>query len=176
MFAKSRRPFQFRLRTALLAMSVCCVVCLPLGYFVRSLQRPQEQFVPVSGVVTLNGQPLADAHVQFVSDAPTRGSAAGTTDATGRFNITTYVNPTRIIAGAEPGEYTVVIYEVTTLHGPGVRTATGWIGANPPADIEQEPLAVTRKPLMPERPKKWGLRATVTEYGSNSLNFGLTRD
>lgn len=93
MLDKQHRPFQFRLRTALLVMSVCCIAALPLGYFVRWWQRPQRRYFPVSGVVALNGQPLADANVEFVSDDdPTRTPAKGITDSTGQFNLVTFVD------------------------------------------------------------------------------------
>lgn len=182
MLAKSHRPFQFRLRTALLVMSACCVAALPLGYFVRSLQRPQRQLVPVSGVVTLNGQPLADAHVQFISNDPRGRPAAGSTDTKGRFSLTTYFDPTRLIAGAQPGEYTVIIHKFISLPEPASGTpwknSIGNIGAVDPADTERIPAAA-RNPSMPRRysdPKTSGLRASVSEDGTNSLNFSLTWD
>lgn len=174
-----RRPFQFRLRTALLALSVCCVACLPLGHFVRSLQRPKQQLIPVSGVVTLNGQPLADAYVGFLSNDPAGRTAAGTTDATGRFSLTPYVDPMRIIAGAEPGDYTVVIHEVTRLPGSVIGTAPyppiGSIGAVDPSETEKA-RAATRIRGRYSDPSTSGLRASVTVDGSSRFDFALTAE
>lgn len=62
--------------------------------------------VPVSGKVTLNGQPLADASVTFVPTGTTRGDGGfGTTAADGRYELR-YL---RGGAGVPAGTYRVVI-------------------------------------------------------------------
>jgi hypothetical protein len=63
--------------------------------------------VPVSGIVTLNGKPLASAHVSFL---PQEGKVApgsdGTTDETGHYELTVTVTGE---SGAVPGKHTVRI-------------------------------------------------------------------
>jgi hypothetical protein len=62
--------------------------------------------VPVSGKVTLDGQPVAGAAIQFVPDGNgARRPASAGTESDGSYRITTH-NPGD---GALPGEYKVVI-------------------------------------------------------------------
>lgn len=63
--------------------------------------RPRP--VPVSGCVTLDGKPVADAGVLFCP-TETGPSAAGTTDTIGRFQLATINTP-----GVLPGPYRVTI-------------------------------------------------------------------
>jgi hypothetical protein len=70
--------------------------------------------VKVSGTVTLRGQPVEGAMVQFVPVKEGGRPATGTTRADGGFNLTTIENQD----GALPGEYKVVI-----TYNPPVETA-----------------------------------------------------
>ena len=67
----------------------------------------------VSGVVTLDGQPLADATVFFTPDGRGRTSI-GTTGPDGRYRLA-YL---RDIAGANPGRHTVRITTAGEAGGP----------------------------------------------------------
>ena len=60
--------------------------------------------VPVAGVLKLDGQPLKEASIQFVPQGSGRDATA-TTDANGKFTMSTY-EPRD---GALPGSYKVVI-------------------------------------------------------------------
>jgi hypothetical protein len=61
----------------------------------------------VEGIVTLDGQPLANANVQLVPQGETMGQAGfGKTDQAGKFSIGPAGSKQR---GAAPGEYKVVI-------------------------------------------------------------------
>lgn len=89
--------------------------------------------VPVTGTVTLDGKPLADAEVVFHPD-PAKGaggdSASGFTDAQGRFTLRTGRTGKD---GAAPGFYRVV---VTDTAGVGDLTNPGGVpgeGAGGPA-------------------------------------------
>ena len=64
-----------------------------------------QKFVPVKGVVNLDGQPLARATVVFIALDPDGRDANGFTDAEGKFELST-VNPRD---GALAGEYKIVI-------------------------------------------------------------------
>lgn len=70
----------------------------------------------VSGVVTLDDQPVADAGVLFCP-AETGTPAGGTTDANGRFRLATINTP-----GVLPGEYRVTVAkkEVSGMIGLGI--------------------------------------------------------
>jgi arylsulfatase A-like enzyme len=68
----------------------------------RQAQGP-EDVVPVTGIITLDGQPLAGAHVVFF---PSSGRpAVGVTDDSGRFTLSTYEETD----GALPGRHNVAI-------------------------------------------------------------------
>jgi hypothetical protein len=72
--------------------------------------------VKVSGTVTLNGQPVEGAMVQFVPVKEGGRPATGTTGADGSFSLTTVENHD----GAMPGEYKVVV-----IYNPPVESAPG---------------------------------------------------
>ena len=75
------------------------------------------------GVVTLEGEPIADANVTLVSVKENRRPAYGKTDAAGRF---------RTDEGVPPGEYKVVVTVPTKL-GPqsGPLAAKGGVEPSP---------------------------------------------
>jgi len=111
--------------------------------------------VPAAGHVTLDGQPLADAAVVFVS-AEGGHLAHGVTDAEGQFTLTTTNRP-----GAVPGEHRVGITK-QKVYDP---TLDGGIGA----------LRVEW--IVPERyaaPDTSGLTVTVPPRGAQDLQFELT--
>jgi hypothetical protein len=65
----------------------------------------QSDTVPVTGVLTFNGQPAEGAEVMF--NPKTGRMASGVTDASGKFSLST-AKPND---GAMPGEYTVTLFE-----------------------------------------------------------------
>ncbi|MCG6157683.1 hypothetical protein [Rubinisphaera margarita] len=71
------------------------------------------QTLPVAGTVTLNGQPLAEAIIQFQPQNGEGRSSAGRTDETGRFEL--LFDSDR--EGALPGEHRVMITAVRELPG-----------------------------------------------------------
>ncbi|MDY0167071.1 MAG: hypothetical protein RBS80_11040 [Thermoguttaceae bacterium] len=93
--------------------------CL-LGCGGRSPKLPP--LVPVEGVVTLDGQPLEEAYVQFHPVGTTRGTgAASNTDAEGRYEL---IAPDRS-KGAPVGEYRVVISKLVLPDGTPFRAEDG---------------------------------------------------
>jgi hypothetical protein len=132
------------LRQTLLLIATALVVagCGPAG--------PDVQLV--EGVVTFDGEPFAGAAVAFTPTAPGGVSAAGKTDAEGRFRL----NATQ---GKKYGQGTVVgdyVVTVTKLFWPEGAT---------------EPDHIT--PLIYENSKKSPLRATIVK-GRNTFEFALT--
>lgn len=85
--------------------------------------------VPVRGTVTLDGQPLANATVQFLAGSPDARDAMGTTDADGAFSLSTF----KPGDGALPGKYKVVI-----------QPPAGAVGGSAAASIEEAQKAATR--------------------------------
>jgi hypothetical protein len=111
----------------------------------------RTDLVPVSGKVTFQGKPLADAKIVFVptgKDDPDRPAAV--TDAEGAYELVCDDQ-----AGAPPGNYQVVI-----------------MAFGPSTDDEVRPAS-----LIPEKytnPKKSGLTAVVKDQDENVIDFTLT--
>jgi hypothetical protein len=137
-----RTPIMMGRTFWLIAAALVVAGCGPKG--------PDVQFV--EGVVTLDGEPFAGAAVAFTPAAPGGVSAAGKTDAEGRFRL----NATQ---GKKYGQGTVVgdyIVTVTKLFWPEGAT---------------EPDHIT--PLVYENSKDSPLRATIVK-GRNTFEFALT--
>jgi hypothetical protein len=93
------RRLQFSLRTLFWFWLAIAIVVWPTASLLRSYLAARG-LVPVSGVVTLRGQPVANATVTLVPSKPVAKSVKGVTGPQGRFALETLV---------APGEYTVVI-------------------------------------------------------------------
>ena len=82
---QSTNPLKIFLLTSLVS-----TIVVTIGCFGQRVDLPPT--ASTSGTVTLDGQPLAGAHVQFVPDA-SQGSAGavavGFTDASGRYDLVT---------------------------------------------------------------------------------------
>ena len=146
-------------------------LALTIGCTEPGVERP-ETFA-VTGIVTLDGNPVEGATVTFVPAAGDR-SAAGMTDASGKYALTTFEGGD----GAGPGEYGVKIEkyaggsagEETGEGDEGMMSADYEAGLRSEGGEGGEP-----KSLLPEKysdPSSSGLKATVTE-GENSFDFPL---
>ena len=82
-----------------------CAVLLLVLSIIAGCNRGGLHLVPVDGVVTLDGKPVADAGVLFSPADPKMGPpASGTTDADGKFTLATNNR-----SGAAVGDHAVVI-------------------------------------------------------------------
>lgn len=104
------------------------------------------RLVPVTGVVTLDGNPVADAGVLF-KPAGNLPPASATTDAQGKFSLQTLDRP-----GAVLGQHRVSVIKQET-------TGVGEFGAVGPGGVHVKWI-VPKKYSVPETS---GLTATVTE-------------
>ena len=109
-----------------------------------------EQGCQVTGIVTLDGQPLQDATVEYIPTSNAGRIANGLTEADGKYQLTT----SKSVSGVFPGEYKV---KITT----SVTTGTS------DADLKTTPEKVPAK-----YNKRTELNRTV-EDGSNQLDFEL---
>ncbi len=91
-----------------------------------------RSIVPVKGVVTFDGKPLAKASVVFSSQERGGRDASGFTDTDGVFELTTF----RPKDGALPGLYKVTVHYSEAVAVP--------VGPQSPADAQR--AAVTVKP------------------------------
>jgi hypothetical protein len=110
---------------------------------------------PVKGTVSFNGQPLAEAAVNFY---PAQGRpAAGITDAQGAFFLSTFTSKD----GAAAGTYTVAIAELAKE-----------IEMPKPGDPIAEPTP-PRFPIRYTDPFRSGLTAEVKPGSGNEFKFEL---
>jgi len=145
---------------AVAARLVAAVACLvAAGGCKPATNRPAT--APVSGVVTLQGSPVAGATVSFQAVDGSRSSVA-ITDVSGRYELTTFVRGD----GAVPGDYHVAITKIT-------QEAVG----TPAGEKYEPPTGPIPEPKNELPPKyanadKSGLAATVTT-GKNTADFDL---
>jgi hypothetical protein len=120
--------------------------------------RDLPKTVPAEGVVTLDGSPVADATLTFISESNTYHST-GNTNAEGKFSMRAFPEK----SGAVPGTYKVEISKSVQ----GTASST-----NP-----DEPVTLN---LRNELPGKYaslvtsGLTANVSETGSKEMKFELS--
>lgn len=160
-------------RSLVVVLGVACLLAAGCG------KSAGEKTYPVTGVVTYNGTPVEGAVVTF---APTGGGqgAVGTTDASGKYSLTTRKKDD----GALPGEYlvTIVKYDRPPTQSGGQASAQG--GDEYPPDYAEQEYQQARqvipsqpKNLLPAKyanPQTSGLKATVTTSGPNNFDFALT--
>jgi hypothetical protein len=74
--------------------------------------------VPCEGAVTFNGKPLTDAQVMFIPDASTTGQgASGTTDASGKYSLSSRSSKGEVVKGIIPGKYRVAFSRMVKPDG-----------------------------------------------------------
>lgn len=120
------------------------------------------KLVPVSGKVTLNGQPLSGAHVTFLPTGETRGTGAdGRTDAEGVFQLKArHRGP-----GAVAGTYKVVISKMVKPDGSDIT----------PEDATP-PVLSGAKEILPGQYSSHAaatLTASIPQEGTSDLKFEI---
>ena len=110
----------------------------------------RERTVPVTGTVTYNGTPVADASVSLVPETPvgeaaSKKGAFGKTDASGKFTLTTFEPGD----GAVPGNYKVTVrkYEGETSTA-APQESDDYV---PPEEVEDDTPSAAPKSLLPEK-------------------------
>ena len=134
-------------------LSCCVLVCFAPGCGTGEGANNVE----VSGIVTLDGQPVEGALVVFTPKTNTKNSqlaAQAETDATGRYELSTYAGGEDFKPGIEPGEYNVSITKLEVVQ-----------------DMRRQP-----KHLLPKKygqPGTSGLSAAVKVDAENVFPFDL---
>ncbi|NLY00583.1 MAG: carboxypeptidase regulatory-like domain-containing protein [Rhodopirellula sp.] len=139
-----------------LALAVCALGCSK-GSDKWTEDRPQVY--PAGGVVQHNGAPLEGATVVFRSETEQK-AAYGTTDAEGKFKLTTFDDGD----GAVAGKHQVRITKIETKEAP------------PAADPEGPVMPPEEISLLPAKYgdfKSSGLTAEVVADGENQFEFKL---
>jgi len=93
-----------------LVISRAAILLILLAHVGCSSGPSRPATYPVSGTVTWKGQPLEAARVVFVPTTAGVEAASGVTDATGKYQLTTFVAGD----GAQPGEYRVKVSKYDT--------------------------------------------------------------
>lgn len=122
----------------------------------------------VSGVVTLDGEPLPNATVYFTPVDKTSGAqqSVGRTNEAGEYKLQTLLG--KADAGTTPGDYVVTIDCVDEVE-------TGGTTTNDDGEEVPEMEEIQRVPSRYLNGETSGLTATVVK-GSNTFNFDLTSE
>lgn len=122
----------------------------------------------VSGVVTLDGEPLPNATVYFTPVDKTSGAqqSVGRTNEAGEYKLQTLLG--KADAGTTPGDYVVTIDCVDEV-------ATGGTTTNDDGEEVPEMEEIQRVPSRYLNGETSGLKATVVK-GSNTFDFALTSE
>jgi len=89
--------------------SIFTAVFISLFVFgLTGCSNPDSKYVKVEGAITYNGQTVEGATVINASGEPGGESASGTTDASGKYTLTSS-GATNTFTGVLPGEYTVSV-------------------------------------------------------------------
>jgi hypothetical protein len=147
------------------ALSLVLAGCLAL----TGCKKSPPPVVEVSGRVTLNGEPLPHADVQFVPELKDFGAevnSSGVTDEKGEFTLTCALNSQ---PGAVVGTHRVLVSDTTPAD------ARGMDGASQ-ARLARHQASLTNRPIPPEYGNftKTTLRVSV-EKGKKTYEIALKR-
>jgi hypothetical protein len=139
-------------------ITALCAVFL-VGCGSGKTPEPDLDLVPVTGMVTLNGEPLADAEISFLFDGkPPAGFAASgaKSDSSGKFVVMTGSKP-----GTCPGRYRITISRWRMPDGSPVK-------ADPESGMDLEMLRQSGqlKQTVPDRysnPDRTELSASISD-------------
>jgi hypothetical protein len=164
---------RFPVRFILFHVGVACLLSWSAGCGGASGAANREKTIPVTGKVTYNGEPVADATVTLVPDAPPpdaigKRAAFGRTDSSGRFSLRTFEPDD----GAVPGKYKVTVtkYEVSSSGA----VATSEEDYVPPEEMEED--SAPPKSLLPEvysKANSTTLTADVADGAAITLDLEL---
>jgi len=117
----------------------------------------------VTGVITYNGEPLADATVKFIPTDATGSQSYGKTNEKGEYKLQTLLGAAD--AGTTPGEYKVTVDCITTVETGNMIEENG--------EEKPETVAESLIPAKYNNAETSGLTATVAP-GDNTINFDLS--
>ncbi|MBR4976394.1 MAG: carboxypeptidase regulatory-like domain-containing protein, partial [Thermoguttaceae bacterium] len=120
----------------------------------------------VTGVITYNGEPLADATVKFIPTDATGSQSYGKTNEKGEYKLQTLLGAAD--AGTTPGDYVVTVDCVDEVE-------TGRMKKNDDGEDVPETEEIQLVPARYLNGATSGLTATVVK-GSNTFNFDLTSE
>ena len=116
----------------------------------------------VTGVITYNGEPLADATVKFIPTDATGSQSYGKTNEKGEYKLQTLLGAAD--AGTTPGEYKVTVDCIETVETGKMIQENG--------EEKPETIAQSLIPAKYNNAETSGLTATVAP-GDNKIDFAL---
>jgi uncharacterized membrane protein len=157
------------------------LLAVPL-FLVGCTKGEKVATIPVTGLVTLDGQPVAGAAVSFSPSSKTGLAAVGTTDASGRFKLTTK-NPDDV---AMSGAYTVIITKTAASSGTAwtdPRSSGGKLSSDQEKNVKDmlSKAGAKQGATQSELPKKYasadtsGFTANVAAGQPNDFTFAMTK-
>lgn len=145
--------------------------CLAFSMFLVGCGADLPATVPVTGTVTLDGNPIEGASVNFLS-VEGNITASGVTDASGKFTVKTIVGD-QMVDGAVVGKHQVAVVK-TESDGIAVtdpKEMMAKMASNPAITSDYKPKAII--PTQYNNPTMSQLTADVTEAGPNDFTFPL---
>jgi len=141
-----------------------CWLLLPVALLVGCSE--QQELAPVTGIVTVDGEPVANAQVLFMSSQ--HRPAAGETDANGRYVLSTYKNGDGAAIGS---------HNVTVTARPTIRVSPAG-GSEPPGSTRPMPQRQGDIAPVPEKYSNAAqpLISVEVKPGENDIPLKLTRD
>lgn len=126
----------------------------------------RPKLVPVSGTIKFKGAPLANATITFIPEGSAPRNPFGTTDAEGKFQLTSYDTND----GAVAGDYLVVIVaKASDGKKQEERTASDMIALGPGGGLKME----DNIPAKYSDRKTTDLKRSVVAGDTNVFNFDL---
>jgi len=125
------------------------LACLAIVFFVAGCSGgtaggpDASKLVPVTGIVKLDGKPLADATVNFLpktSAGPGFYPAMGTTDQSGKYELVVTAADGKTLKGVVPGEYNVAVSKLVKPDGTPVKFDGSLGGPMNQAAMEMIPM------------------------------------
>ncbi|HVJ84225.1 MAG TPA: DUF6795 domain-containing protein [Caulifigura sp.] len=126
------------------------------------------EVLPVTGVVTHEGKPVAEATVNLIPTSEKGKSASGVTDADGKFAVKTYMSPTHTPEGAMSGDYLITVQKMLVPEPPAGMTqweVQAW------SEKAGKPRSLLPKKY--QSPEKSGLKLTVGTTPPEPLSLDL---
>jgi hypothetical protein len=147
------------MRRLTLILLVLCLAIIPCGCGKKTLKTEG-----VSGVITLDGQPLANATIHFIPADAEGSHSYGNTNESGEYKLQTLLGDAD--AGTTPGKYKIRIDCIEMYETGKTFEESG----------EEKPEMLSRSiiPAKYNDENTSGLEATVVK-GANTFNFDLEK-
>lgn len=145
---------------------VLLILLWPIAFGCSRESHPETY--PVTGVITFEGKPVEGASVGLVAKDVQGRSAGATTDAEGKFSVSTYFSSTAQSVGAISGQYAITVTKKATAEldeemDPQEQMAQ-FMKNGPPADL---------LPTLYQSPETTTLSVTVVDTAPEPLVLNL---